>query len=47
MSGVLGYLANPLQKEKMEQRMAQIKEDPSLKHVLEEIETGGPTAMMK
>lgn len=47
MSSMLENLANPLRKEQMEQRMALMKEDPSIKHVLEEIETGGPAAMMR
>lgn len=47
MSSMLENLANPLRKEQMEERMALMKEDPSLKPILEEIETGGPTAMMR
>eukprot|EP00246_Nothoceros_aenigmaticus_P007919 TRINITY_DN221_c0_g1_i1.p1 TRINITY_DN221_c0_g1~~TRINITY_DN221_c0_g1_i1.p1 ORF type:complete len:384 (-),score=78.71 TRINITY_DN221_c0_g1_i1:420-1457(-) len=47
MSGMLQNLTNPAQKEQLEARMAQVREDPSLKPILEEIETGGPAAMMK
>lgn len=47
MSKVVESMANPLRKEQMEERVARIKEDPSLKHVLEEIEAGGPAAMMR
>jgi len=47
MSGMLSNLTNPAHKEQLEQRMAQVREDPTLKPVLEEIETGGPAAMMK
>lgn len=47
MSTMLDSLTNPSQKEHLEERMARIKEDPSLKPILDEIETGGPTAMMK
>ncbi|PWA94482.1 ankyrin repeat-containing domain-containing protein [Artemisia annua] len=47
MSQMLESLANPAQKDQLEERMAKIKEDPSLKHILEDIETGGPTAMMR
>ncbi|CAK9857374.1 unnamed protein product [Sphagnum jensenii] len=47
MSGMLSNLTNPAHKEQLEQRMAQVREDPTLKPVLEEIESGGPTAMMK
>ncbi|KAK9073934.1 hypothetical protein SSX86_006528 [Deinandra increscens subsp. villosa] len=47
MSQMLESLSNPAQKDQLEERMARIKEDPSLKHILEDIETGGPTAMMR
>ncbi|CAA2964519.1 ankyrin repeat domain-containing 2B-like [Olea europaea subsp. europaea] len=47
MSSMLESLTNPSQKEQLEERMARIKEDPSLKPILEEIEKGGPTAMMR
>lgn len=47
MSGMLESLSNPAQKEQLEERMARIKEDPSLKPILEEIESGGPAAMMR
>lgn len=47
MSSMLENLANPLRKEQMEERMALMKEDPSIKHIFEEIETGGPAAMMR
>ncbi|MBA0698805.1 hypothetical protein Goari_000493 [Gossypium aridum] len=46
MSTMLDSLANPQQKDQIEERMARIKEDPSLKPILEEIESGGPAAMM-
>ncbi len=47
MSGMISNLTNPAHKEQLEQRMAQVHEDPALKPVLEEIESGGPAAMMK
>ena len=47
MSSMLESLTNPQQKDQIEERMARIKEDPSLKPILEEIETGGPAAMMR
>ncbi|GAB4845827.1 Ankyrin repeat domain-containing protein 2B, variant 2 [Ancistrocladus abbreviatus] len=47
MSSMLENLANPAQKEQFEARMARIKDDPSLKPILDEIETGGPAAMMR
>jgi len=47
MSAMLESFSNPSNKDQLEERMARIKEDPSLKHILEEIETGGPAAMMR
>lgn len=47
MSHVLENFANPTNKDQLEERMARIKEDPSLKPILEEIENGGPAAMMR
>ncbi|PIN13121.1 hypothetical protein CDL12_14259 [Handroanthus impetiginosus] len=47
MSGMLENLTNPANKDQLEERMARVKEDPSLKPILEEIEKGGPTAMMR
>jgi hypothetical protein len=44
MSSMLGNFTNPPNKE---EKMACIKEDPSLKHILDEIETAGPAAMMR
>ncbi|RYR02891.1 hypothetical protein Ahy_B06g081723 isoform A [Arachis hypogaea] len=46
MSSMLESLTSPSNKDQLEKRMARIKEDPSLKHILDEIETGGPAAMM-
>ncbi|CAM8935544.1 unnamed protein product [Rhodiola kirilowii] len=47
MSTMLESLSNPAQKDQLEERMARMKDDPSLKPILEEIETGGPAAMMR
>lgn len=47
MSGMLQSLTNPAHKEQIEARMAHVRDDPTLKPVLEEIESGGPAAMMK
>lgn len=47
MSHMLESLTNPTKKDQIEERMAKIKEDPSLKPILDEIESGGPSAMMK
>lgn len=47
MSHMMESLTNPTKKDQIEERMAKIKEDPSLKPILDEIESGGPSAMMK
>jgi hypothetical protein len=47
MSSMLENMTNPAHKEQLEERMARIKDDPSLKPILEEIESGGPSAMVK
>lgn len=47
MSNVLESFSNPSNKDELEERMARVKEDPSLKPILEEIENGGPAAMMR
>ncbi|KAM1044180.1 hypothetical protein ACFX2J_035156 [Malus domestica] len=47
MNTMLESFANPSSKDQLEERMSRIKEDPSLKPILEEIETGGPAAMMR
>jgi hypothetical protein len=40
-------LGNPAHREQLEARISRMKEDPSLKPILDEIEAGGPAAMMK
>jgi len=47
MSNMLQTLADPSHKNQVEGRLAQVREDPSLKPILDEIESGGPAAMMK
>ncbi|KAI8017660.1 Ankyrin repeat domain-containing protein 2B [Camellia lanceoleosa] len=47
MSTMLESLANPLHKDQLDERMALIKEDSTLKPILEEIEIEGPAAMMR
>ncbi|GAB2295719.1 Ankyrin repeat domain-containing protein 2B [Dionaea muscipula] len=47
MSSMLENLVNPAQKEQLEERMTRMKEDPALKPILDEIEHGGPAAMMR
>lgn len=47
MSQMMETLGNPSQKDQIEAQMLRIKEDPSLKPILDEIESGGPAAMMR
>ncbi|XP_072992035.1 ankyrin repeat domain-containing protein 2B-like [Typha latifolia] len=47
MSSMLENLSSPANKEQIEERMARVKEDASLKPIIDEIERGGPAAMMK
>lgn len=44
---MLENFTNLSNNDKFEERMASIKEEPSLKHILDEIKTGGLAAMMK
>ncbi|KAK9146327.1 hypothetical protein Sjap_006230 [Stephania japonica] len=46
-SAMLENFANPARKEEIEERMARIKEDPTLKPILDDLESGGPAAMMR
>ncbi|KAK6916855.1 hypothetical protein RJ641_019716 [Dillenia turbinata] len=48
MLSMLENLTNPSsQRDQLEERMARIKDDPSWKPILDEIETGRPAAMMR
>ena len=47
MGSILENLTNPARKEQLESRMAEVTADPTLKPLLEEIEKGGPSAMLK
>jgi hypothetical protein len=40
-------MQNPEYRQNIEARLAQLKQDPELASVMEEIEKGGPAAMMK
>uniref|UniRef100_A0A0D3BK51 STI1/HOP DP domain-containing protein n=1 Tax=Brassica oleracea var. oleracea TaxID=109376 RepID=A0A0D3BK51_BRAOL len=47
MSPFLEAFSNPETAEHLTERMARMKEDPELKPILDEIDAGGPSAMMK
>ncbi|KAJ0251077.1 Ankyrin repeat domain-containing protein 2A [Hirschfeldia incana] len=47
MSPFLEAFSNPETAEHFTERMARMKEDPELKPILDEIDAGGPSAMMK
>eukprot|EP00245_Coleochaete_scutata_P012323 TRINITY_DN475_c0_g2_i1.p1 TRINITY_DN475_c0_g2~~TRINITY_DN475_c0_g2_i1.p1 ORF type:complete len:396 (+),score=116.29 TRINITY_DN475_c0_g2_i1:113-1189(+) len=47
MASVMQSATNPHYRQQMEQKMLAAKQDPTLRPVLEEIEKGGPSAMMK
>ncbi|CAN6984668.1 hypothetical protein BRARA_A00289 [Brassica rapa] len=47
MSPFLDAFSNPETAEHFTERMARMKEDPELKPILDEIDAGGPSAMMK
>ncbi|XP_047332179.1 ankyrin repeat domain-containing protein 2A-like [Impatiens glandulifera] len=47
MSTMLESFSNPVNKDQLEERMSKIKDDPTLKPIMDEIEKGGPAAMMR
>lgn len=47
MTGMMQMMQDPSYRAQMQDRMASLKQDPSLKGILDELETGGPAAMMK
>ncbi|XP_047322365.1 ankyrin repeat domain-containing protein 2B-like isoform X2 [Impatiens glandulifera] len=47
MCRVFANLSNPNHKHQLEEQMARMKEDPSMKPILDEIEKGGPVAVMR
>ncbi|CAM0952374.1 unnamed protein product [Alopecurus aequalis] len=47
MSSMLENLTSPAHNKQLEEQMARLKDDPSLKPILEEMESDGPAAMVK
>ncbi|KAG2321705.1 hypothetical protein Bca52824_014918 [Brassica carinata] len=47
MSPFLDAFSSPETAEHFTERMARMKEDPELKPILDDIDAGGPSAMMK
>jgi hypothetical protein len=47
MSKAMQSFSDPGQKEKLEAQLAKVQEDPELKAVLDDIKSGGPSAMMR
>lgn len=47
MAQVFQTMHNPQSREEMDKKVAKLKDDPELGPILAELETGGPTAMMK
>lgn len=47
MSNMMQTMQDPSYREQMQSKLASVREDPELKPVLDELEKGGPSAMMK
>ena len=47
MSQMMQTMHDPVYREKIEQKMAGLKSDPELSNIMQELEGGGPAAMMK
>lgn len=47
MSSMMQTMHDPVYREKIEQKMAGLKSDPELSNIMQELEGGGPAAMMK
>jgi hypothetical protein len=47
LANMVQTMQDPSVRENMENKMKTLKEDPELKDMIEELETGGPAAMMK
>ena len=47
MSQMMQTMHDPTYREKIEEKMADLKGDPELSDIMQELEGGGPAAMMK
>ena len=47
MASMMASMQDPATTEKMKAKMEALKEDPEMAEIMKEIETGGPSAMMK
>lgn len=47
MSQMMQTMHDPVYREKIEKKMAGLKSDPELSNIMQELEGGGPAAMMK
>ena len=47
MASMMQQMQDPATTEKMKAKMEALKEDPEMAEIMKEIETGGPSAMMK
>lgn len=47
MSQMMQTMHDPAYRENIEKKMADLKEDPELSSIMQELEGGGPAAMMK
>ncbi len=47
MSQMMQTMHDPAYREKIEKKMADLKGDPELSDIMQELEGGGPAAMMK
>ena len=47
MASMMTSMQNPSYRENVEEKLTHLKADPELAPIMEEIEKGGPAAMMK
>lgn len=47
MASMMANMSNSNQRENMEEKLRALKDDPELAPIMQELEEGGPSAMMK